>query len=159
MFDLDLGAALIGIGIGVAAHATYSGLRAALRFIPIRSHPVLESIAGTWDGDFDQTDASGKVSTYHLTLTLKTGRKTVKGTAIYNDNGTDTTVGLKGGFVDNRDRRLILSYKNADPAKLQHGELILSLSNDTKSLTGGFVGLGVVTNRIVSGSVNLIRKP
>ncbi len=145
-----------GIGVGVAAEATYSGLRTAWSYLPARSDLVRKKVAGTWTGDFDQSDESGKKSKFKLTLVLSVGRKRVRGHAQYQGDGTDTTLSLQGGFVESR--MLVLGYENTDPAKRQHGKLILRLSNNADSLEGGFVGLGVITDRIVFGPVQLTKK-
>jgi hypothetical protein len=148
-------AILVGVGTGVIANMAWAAMRATWSLFPIRSDPVRKSIVGEWRGQFKQAGSDGKEEAYSLTLKLKAGRKTVTGTGTYTSEGQDTAVDIQGGFVDSR--RLVLRYKNSDPAKLQHGEIILSLSNDAMKLDGAFVGLGVVTNKIGSGSVGLTK--
>lgn len=154
MDSLSWIAILAAVGTGVGGNMAWAAIRASWSFLPIRSDPVRKSIVGEWRGEYKQTE-DGKEEAYSLTLLLKAGRKTITGTGTYISGGQSTQLEIQGGFVDNR--RLVLNYKNSDQAKLQHGEIILSLSNDAKKLDGGFVGLGVVTNKIGSGSVHLTK--
>lgn len=155
MPPFDWLAIFLAVAAGVAANAASGGIRATWSYLPVRKDPVRKSIAATWVGDFKQTSEDGTVVDYQLTLVLEAHRKTISGKGTYKDksDGTETTVTLKGGFVDAR--QLVLSYRNADPAKLQHGELILALSNDALEFRGGFVGLGISTNKVISGPVQL----
>lgn len=139
----------------VAATAIVGSVRATWSFLPIRSDHRLKSIAAKWEGVFTQASANG-TERNTLALKLKARRKTVTGSGSYVSEGKTTNVEIKGGFVDKS--QLILTYKNSDRATLQHGQIILTLSNDTNTLDGAFVGLGIITNKIVSGSVNLQKK-
>lgn len=62
---------------------------------------------------------------------------------------------LRGGFL--HDRFLRLEYENRDNAAIQFGSVVAELSADGKTISGGYIGFGAQSQRIVTGTIALTK--
>ena len=54
-----------------------------------------------------------------------------------------------------QDRYLSLHYKNEQGSKLQHGNIVLLFGGNNDKLTGDFVGVGPLSEKIVAGTIEV----
>jgi len=96
----------------------------------------------------------GEISSYTVELVLKVKRSfEVYGTAEYLFENRVVQQELSGGFYN--DDYIYIKYNNRDKSVFQHGYIILRWPNNPKILEGKYVGIGDVSNRIVSGEIKL----
>lgn len=118
-------------------------------FFPINQdrRKILE---GTWRGIVQQFIDNLTTKSYHVDLLFEIKGKKVQGTGIINAGDALYHVVLDGSFRN--DRFLKMDYQNKDLNIVQFGCFIFHLSEDSKSLTGRFVGYGQRTKEIIHGS-------
>lgn len=141
-----LAAILIGVVSGVAGFISRYWIEALIRG---KFSDYVSVLPGTWAGTVNQQ--KGITGTSEVTFEFKTFLNVVYGKMSYKDQGA--TLKVVGGFV--QDRYLNLHYQNIHSATLQHGSVILHLSGTNKRLSGDFLGVGPMSEKIVRGVVEL----
>jgi hypothetical protein len=118
-------------------------------------------VAAVWTGTFEQAvsqnppgPAQPRVVVTELTLSLRPRWPMVVGTISYRG---DADLRCSGGFF--QDRILMLHYWTEEPTVLQHGVMVLRLVAAGTKLVGHFVGYGPATEGLVTGNVDLTKKP
>ncbi len=118
-----------------------------------------KTLAGKWHGDLIQEFQGKGALKFPVLVELKAKRKRVvgEGTIIYGKDRPTNDVRLifEGGLL--AEQHLLLTYKNADPAKIQFGTFILRLSNNGLSLEGKCLGYGVDTEALVPTDLKLTK--
>jgi hypothetical protein len=116
-------------------------------FYPI-SRDRRKKMAGKWKGKVNQYEKDVITRSIEVELDLTIKGKEVRGTGMVNSEGLHQ-VSLKGFFRN--DRFLKMDYQNDDESVVQFGCFVFGLGDDSKSLTGKFVGYGHVARKIVNG--------
>lgn len=113
---------------------------------------------GSWGGQMiqrrwrDRTDIE-----FEIVAQISSRQSVVQATFICRVDDDDVMYLSATGNLRS-DQYLVLQYQNSEPAVLQFGYGILRLSSDTRELSGEFVGYGVNSEDVVSGTVHLVRK-
>ncbi len=71
----------------------------------------------------------------------------------FESEATEFDAKLTNGIFDGR--FVNFSFKNIDPSKYHYGHMILELSGDTETLSGCYLGVGIRTNKVVTGKIEL----
>ena len=103
-----------------------------------------------WSGTFTQ-GRNRKAEETILTASLKAKWKRVSGTLTYDSE----EIRCSGGFFQSR--VLTLHYWTSNPGVLQHGSIVVRLSDLSDKLDGYFVGHGPTKEGLIHGSVLLER--
>ncbi len=112
-----------------------------------------EAVHGKWKGSYEQM-LEGSHRTIDLTIELKvTTHGTIVGKAKVPYKNELFEMNITGGFYS--DSFLKMDYENSERAILQFGAFVFKLSDDSRKLTGCFVGYGQVSGAIISGNATL----
>ncbi len=142
--------------VGVLVGSILSTLFKLKDFVYI-PHNRRKALTGKWDGKISQIEGpDGKSIKYPITMQCKVGWRTIKGCATYYRKGRTINLNIKGGFCDQS--LFKIEYRNKNLDVIQHGYSIYSLSNDTSRITGKFIGVGIETQGLVYGDVELTKK-
>jgi len=139
-----LAAIIIGILSGVAGFISRYWIESLLRG---KGSDYLSQIKGSWQGTFKQR--KGVVKEENITLSLNTKFNVIFGELKYGQRILKCI-----GYFD-KDRYLSLRYRNKADSKLQHGIIILKLNGENDKLSGDFVGVGPVSEKIVRGEIEV----
>ena len=107
----------------------------------------LSVVKSGWKGTINQR--RGDIKTFNVELVLESKFNIVYGKLTYDSR----ILKCVGGFE--KDRYLSLNYKNEISSMLQHGTVALKLSGNNEKLSGDFVGVGPVSEKIVIGTIEL----
>lgn len=141
-----LAAIVIGILSAIAGFISRHWIEAMLRG---QFSCYTAAVKGTWKGKFEQRrDTLEKVS---LTIQLESKLNVIYGHITFED----TKLKCVGGFV--QDRFLSLYYENQFASKLQHGTILRQLSGNNDKLSGNFLGVGPLSERIVAGKIEVAK--
>lgn len=141
-----LAAVIIG---GISAATSFASRHWIEALLRSKFSTYVSVVRGAWKGTFDQR--WGVVSKVTIKLMLKSKLNIVYGYITYET----TKLKFVGGFI--QDRYPSLHYKNVVESKLQHGTIVLLLSGNNHRLTGDFVGIGPISEKIVVGTIDVTR--
>ena len=114
------------------------------------------SIKGAWRGITHQRkDSTGKPIEVDLSVEFYTRGKIIKGRSRVRGGGAELNVTFQGGFVS--DTHLSLRYNAKDSSKVNFGYCLLTYNAEGKQLKGEMIGYGHLSERIVSGEMELRR--
>ena len=122
-----------------------------------------KSLSGTWTGILDQHEGpSGQPLRCNVLFKLTTERQNLIGTAII-DNiipyAGVTELNLKLNGVVSHERFVQLNYNSENPIMIQFGAVLCELSDTGREMSGKIIGYGLLTRRIISGSLELRKEP
>jgi hypothetical protein len=133
------------------------------RFLEQRDLPSISkdrriALNGRWQGVYHQdVGPSGGPTDYAMKADFTAKKKAImaKIEMVLSFEGTTYHIAYdgKGSYVDNR--FIKMEYESADPGVMQFGFMILEYSTLGYTLTGRFVAFGAITERLVSGNINL----
>jgi len=114
----------------------------------------IDALNGSWAGEAEQlVGIAGKAK---IDMNLRVNNRDVTGN-IKVDYEQDSSINVRGELIDGLFDGAILriTYRNAESTVLQHGNIHLELEPDGRTMTGGFIGYGYRSKKVVFGSILL----
>ena len=115
-----------------------------------------EAINGRWQGVLYQDEGPyGKPIEYKFGAILSAKGTAISGSATIDFNDKQYQLVLEGRFIDVY--LVELSYRNIDPTVVHFGRIILELSSLGNEWISKFIGYGLLSRAIVSGTLECRR--
>jgi hypothetical protein len=114
---------------------------------------IKDAVSGKWEGKYEQilNGALEEIDVYMFLEVSRKGKIIGKATIPYGEDAFEAN--LKGGFYL---RSFIkLEYENTNKAIIQFGSFVFRLSDRPNKLAGQFVGYGHISEKVISGSIQL----
>jgi hypothetical protein len=148
----EIAAALIGGGAVIVAAALPS-IFSNLRFVSLPASRR-KQLEGSWRGTTQQAAGpDGTPITVDVVADVTVSWRKVSTKTRLKGGGMELQSRARGGFVWGD--YLILNYKNVRPSLVNFGTVLLRFHSDGRHLSGGMVGYGANSERIVHGKMSL----
>lgn len=136
----------------LGARAVYDAIRKAWSLINFREKRSAFSKNKIWQGQFSQGKGES-VETVPITFVFNMKGRVIRASARYRSTTGDRDLDLIGGFHDRQ--HLFLQYTSSNAEAFHKGFVLFKLSNEGNLLSGRYMGIGIKTEEIVAGEIEL----